>query len=550
MQGHSGQQTGELHVATSEELYAQAERAEQQGAFDQAEELYRQVLQEEPRNADAHYRLGLALKRQGRLAEAVASFQQAIYCRPDFPEAYRELGASFQHSAQFHADSPKTYNDLGGALFAQGRYEEALASFQKALRIDPHCAEAHLNVGAGYQAQGKLDEAAASFRQAVACQPDWGRTHSDLGAVLYRQGKPREALVCFEDAVRCQPDFADAHHNLGILHLLLGNYEEGWPEYEWRWRTQDFRDWLSQPQNFELRNFSQPLWRREPLDGRTILLQAEQGLGDTLQFIRYAPLVRERGGRVIVQASAALKSLLRTCPSVEEVVGDSEPLPPFDVHAYLLSLPGIFRTTLATVPADIPYLSADPSLVEKWREELNPLKSFKVGIVWQGSRSHKQDRYRSVALAEFAPLAAVPGVQLFSLQVGDGQEQLAALDGRFAVTDLGSRVDPASFADAAAVVKNLDLVIAVDSAIVHLAGALGVPVWVALALSPDWRWLLERDDSPWYPTARLFRQTRLDDWEEVFQRMAAVAHRVIASSRRDQVEHGGMEQGPRGSSGR
>jgi tetratricopeptide (TPR) repeat protein len=507
-------------VANTQELLAQAMRSYQEGSFANAEEVSRQALEEDPRQAEAHYLLGLALKRQGRLADAVASFQQAIYCRPDFPEAYRELGASFQHSAQFHAQSAQTYNDLGGSLFAQGRLEEALATFQQALRVDPHLAETHLNIGAVYQAQGRLDDAAGSFRQAVACRPGWARTHSDLGAVLYRLGQPDEALACFREAVHCQPDFADAHHNLGILHLLLGNYTEGWPEYEWRWRTQDFKEWLNQPQDFALRNFSQPFWDGGPLEECTILLQAEQGLGDALQFVRYADLVRERGGHVIVQASTALTSLLRTCPGVEAVVGEGEALPPFDVHAYLLSLPCLLHTTAATVPAKVPYLSADPTYVEKWRQNLAPYDSFKVGIVWQGSRGHKQDRYRSTALAEFAPLAKVEGVQLFSLQVGAGQEQLSVLDGRFEVIDLGSRFDPASFADAAGAIMNLDLVIAVDSAMVHLAGALGAPVWIALGLSPDWRWLLERNDSPWYPSARLFRQSRLGDWGEVFARMA------------------------------
>jgi tetratricopeptide (TPR) repeat protein len=511
---------GAITVATTEELLARATRSYEQGAFAEAEELCREILEQQPRHAEAHYLLGLALKSQGRLADAVASFQQAIYCRPNFSEAASELGATFQHSAHFHAPSAQTYNDLGGSLFAQGRLEEALATFLQALRVEPHSAQAHLNVGAVYQAQGKLEEAVSSFRQAVACRPDWARTHSDLGAVLYRLGKPRDALACFEDAVRCQPDFADAHHNLGILRLLLGDYEGGWPEYEWRWRTQDFKDWLNQPQDFALRNFSQPLWDGGPLEGRTILLQAEQGLGDTLQFVRYADLVRQRGGRVLVQASTALTPLLRTCPGVEAVVGEGEPVPLFDVHAYLLSLPGLLHTTVATVPAKVPYLAADPAYVEKWRQKLAPYKGFKVGIVWQGSRGHKQDRYRSTALAEFAPLAQVEGVQLFSLQVGAGHEQLAALAGRFDILDLGSRFDPASFADAAGVVKNLDLVVAVDSALVHLAGALGAPLWVALALSPDWRWLLERDDSPWYPTARLFRQARLGDWGGVFARMA------------------------------
>jgi len=506
-------------VETTDETLARALACYERGALPEAEQLFRQVLDTRPDHAETHYYLGLTLKRQGRLGEAVASFQQAIYSRPDFPEAYSELGASFQHSTHFRTDSAETYNDLGVPLFHQGRLDEALASFQQALRLKPHYAEAHLNMGTVLQAQGKLDEAVASFREAIRCRPGYAQAHSDLGAALHRLGKVHEALACFQEAVRYNPDHVDAHHNQALLWLLLGNLEQGWAEYEWRWRTRDFYEWLWQPRDFARRHFPQPAWDGGPLDGRTILLQTEQGLGDTFQFIRYASLVHERGGRAIIEGCPELRSLVGTCPGVERVLGADEPLPAFDVHAYLLSLPRLFGTTLATVPAKVPYLTADPALVAHWRQELSTFRGFKIGIVWQGSKVNKQDLVRSVTLAEFAPLAGLEGVHLFSLQKGAGTEQLSMLANRFAVTDLASLLE--TFMDTAAILMNLDLVIAVDTAVAHLAGALGVPVWVALPFTPDWRWLLGRADSPWYPTARLFRQIRSGDWPTVFTNMAA-----------------------------
>jgi hypothetical protein len=299
--------------------------------------------------------------------------------------------------------------------------------------------------------------------------------------------------------------------------LLLGDYERGWAEYEWRWRTGEMH----------LPSFAQPRWDGAPLGGRTVLLYAEQGLGDALQFVRYAPLVRQRGGRVIVACRAPLLRLLAGCAGIDRLADQAGDLPAFDVYAPLLSLPHLLGTTLATVPAAVPYLHADPALVERWRGELAAGPAFRVGIGWQGSPLHPADRRRSVPVSFFRPLAAVPGVRLYSLQKGTGAEQLGGPHGRFPAEDLSPRL--ADFADTAAVMKNLDLVITVDTALAHLAGALGLPVWVALPFAPDWRWLTGRDDSPWYPTARLFRQPRAGAWAEVFGALAAELRRLVTS---------------------
>jgi hypothetical protein len=292
------------------------------------------------------------------------------------------------------------------------------------------------------------------------------------------------------------------------VSLLSGDFERGWAEYEWRWKTKDC----------PRRNFSQATWDGQPLDGKTILLHAEQGLGDVIQVVRYAALVKRRGGVVVVECPRPLLSLLANCEGIDRLVGRGEELPSFDVQASLLSLPGIFHTTLEDLPATIPYLFADPGLAQRWRQELDRIAGFKIGIAWQGSLQNRNDRDRSIPLDCFEPLARCSGVQLLSLQKGAGVEQLPEVTKRFPVTELGSRLE--DFMDTAAVLANLDLVVTCDTAVAHLAGALGAAVWVAIPFVPDWRWLLDRSDSPWYPTTRLFRQESRGDWQGVFQRIA------------------------------
>jgi hypothetical protein len=301
-----------------------------------------------------------------------------------------------------------------------------------------------------------------------------------------------------------KPALAEAHLYRSFLSLLIGDFQRGWAEYPWRWKTK-----RSSP-----RDFHQPLWDGRPLESRTILLYAEQGLGDTIQFVRYAALVKQRGGSVIVECPRPLVSLLKSCAGIDRLVARGDPLPAFDVQAPLLSLPGIFQTALDNLPATIPCLFADADLVRCWREDLAPLAGRKIGIAWRGSPAHVDDRARSLPLSCFESLARLPGIRLLSLQKGPGMEELQGLPSHFPVTELGSRLN--DFADTAALLMNLDLLITCDTAVAHLAGALGAPVWVALPLVPDWRWLLDRNDSPWYPTMRLFRQKTLGDWTGVF----------------------------------
>jgi len=465
-------------------------RQHQAGELRQAEHVYRQVLQVAPTNANAWCFLGMACHDQQRYDEAVTAYRQALRIQPDFPIAL---------------------SNLGNTLKQQGRLEEAEASCRAALRLKPDYATAYNNLGVALVAQGRLVEAAATFEKALSCMPNDAVAHANLSAALVRQGKYSEAEANARRALAINPNYAEAHKNQGIVWLLLGDFARGWREYEWRWRCP----------GYALPRYPQPLWEGSPLEGKTILLHHEQGLGDTIQFVRYARVLKERGARVVCKVQRPLLQLMARCGDIDQLVSDEAELPPFDFYVPMLSVPGILNTTFETIPGEVPYLAPDESLVRQWRQRLRDDRGFKVAIAWQGSRDFHADLQRSIPLKQFAPLAAVAGVRLISLQKGYGAEQIAGLESTFEVVHFGDALDASgAFMDTAAILKNVDLAILCDTSVTHLAGALAVPTWVALSISPDWRWFLDREDSPWYPTVRLFRQTRLGDWRDVFERLA------------------------------
>jgi tetratricopeptide (TPR) repeat protein len=497
----------------------------EQGALDEATALLRQAAALRPGFAKASYNLGVALAQQGRLDDAAASLRQALASLPGYAAAHYALGnvlrsqgrrdesiAAYREAVQLRPDYGEAYNNLGLALTEAGRSAEAAILLEQAVHLRPKDGGAHNNLGLAYADLGRYDEAEACYREALRLDPNDADAHSNRGNALKEQGRLEEALACYQLALWLKPESVSAHWNRALAWLQAGDYERGWPEYEWRWRR---------PQT-PLRPFAQHRWDGGPLAGRTILLWCEQGLGDSIQFIRYAPLVKEKGGAVVVECPAQLVPLFRTCAGIDRLVVEGEPLPAFDVQAPLMSLPGLLGTTLGTVLAAVPYLAANPALVGRWRQELAGVGGFRVGICWQGNPRHPWDRHRSIPLEVFAPLAAVAGVRLLSLQQGAGAEQLRALAGRFPVVELPPSLDGTAgdFADTAAVMQCLDLVVSADTAAAHLAGALGVPVWVALSAIADWRWLVGREDSPWYPTLRLFRQERLGEWGPAFARTA------------------------------
>jgi len=505
--------------------------------LDEAVESARHSLTLEPNFADAHTNLGIALEAKGELDDALAHCERAVQLRPDFPEARNNLGLVLRRvnriedaithcreALRQRPDFAEAYNNLGTALLRQEEWEEAAECFRQALRLRPDLVMGHVNLATYYWRQDRLDEGMAHCTEALRLKPDLPAAHNIVGAILLKHGRFAEARTYFDGAVRLDPEFAEAHSNRAMVLLPLGELEEGWRDYEWRWKRTDF---VTKP-------FERPIWDGAPVAGKTVLLHAEQGLGDTLQFVRYAALVKKQDCKVIFASPPALLPLLRRCAGIDQLISqEKEEMPAFDAHAPLMSLPGILGTTVKTIPADVPYLFADETLIAKWQRDLAAFPGFKVGIAWKGNSKHAMDRLRSIPLSQFAPLA-LDGVHLLSLQKGEGTEQLGGIVGRFTVTDMGARLDvnTGAFMDTAAVMKNLDLVITTDTAIAHLAGGLGVPVWVALPFVPDWRWLLNREDSPWYPTVRLFRQTVPGRWEDVFARMSAELETLVRAQPR------------------
>jgi Tetratricopeptide repeat/Glycosyltransferase family 9 (heptosyltransferase) len=416
----------------------------------------------------------------GRLAEAETIYRQILLHQPNHADALHLLGVA---ALQF--DRP----------------DEALELISKAIEINPTAAEYQNNLGNVLVRMDRYDQAVAAFGRAVDLRPDYPKALSNLGNALRATGQHEAALVTFRRTLALSPGYSEAHWNLALSLLLLGDFEQGWKEYEWRWQ-------IKAPAP---RPFQQPRWDGAELHGKTILIAGEGGFGDAIQFVRYVPMVAKRGGRAILRFQRELRRLMQKLQGVEGFCGLDEPVPPFDVYCPLFTLPLVFETTLETIPADVPYLFGDGS-----RKLQSGARH--VGLVWAGSSEHKNDRNRSIPLRELSALADVP-VMLHSLQVADAAAaQIREVPGLKLIDHSSELRD---FADTAALIEALDLVITVDTSVAHLAGAMGKPVWVLIPDPPEWRWMLNRDDSPWYPTMRLFRQETLGDWTAPIRRIAA-----------------------------
>jgi tetratricopeptide (TPR) repeat protein len=504
-----------------------AVRLHQQGQVAAAEQIYRQVLAQDPGNPDALHLLGLLAQDAGQLAAAVELMSRAIASEPAIPlyrvnlaKVFRGANrlddalASAARAAELNPRFVEAHVERAACLKSMGRLAEAERISRQAVQLAPDRPETHGVLGNVYAEQGKLDAAIFEYKNALRINPNFGEAVSNLGEALRKLGRYEEAERYFRQAIQLTPNVGEPHFNLAITLLVRGQFEEGWREYEWRWRQIGVHP----------RPFAQPAWDGSPLNGRTILLYAEQGLGDTTQFIRYAPLVRERGaGRIIVQCERAVAKLVGTVEGVDEVILPDAPLPAFEVHSAIVSLPMHLRTTLQTIPARVPYVSVDPTQAAQWRERLKLSSDvLNVGLVWAGSAVNKNDRNRSAKLAEFAALAKIPGVRWFSLQLGPPAQQLAQRPAKWKIDD--PTPDVRDFSDAA-LMTQLDLIITVDTSVAHVAGALACPVWVLVPHVPDFRWLLDRADSPWYPTMRLFRQSRSGDWSGVMSSVAEALRR-------------------------
>jgi tetratricopeptide (TPR) repeat protein len=481
----------------------------------------RRAIRLNPSFAKAYCNMGLALTLAGTNDEAVAAFRRAIELNPDFIDAYLHLGNTlnsldqhedaivvFRRLCKLKPDSAEALRGLGTALRDSGKPREAIPVLRQALEIQPESSPTHNILGVALGLTDQVDEAIAAFRRALQIQPDNALAMKNLGVALAEKGQFDDAIAALDQAVQLKPDLPEAHGNLALLLLMKGDFDRGWPEYEWRSRVQLT---LFVPP----RDFAQPRWDGGSLQGKTILLHAEQGFGDTIQFVRYLPMVARRGGRVILDCPKELVRLLRKAPGVDSIIATGDAQPRFDCHCPLLSLPLAFSTDLNAIPAEIPYLSPDLAAVAQWKSRIeSTATAFKVGLVWAGSAKNKLDRKRSIAFDQLFKLAA-PGIHFFSLQKG---REVQSPPPEMAFTDWTAELH--DFDDTAALIANLDLVISVDTAVAHLAGAMGKPVWMMIPLVPDWRWLLNRTDSPWYPTMRIFRQESVGDWAGVVQNVA------------------------------
>jgi len=526
--------------------------------FDEALVSYDHARSLQPNLVEAHIKHGLLLKQLNRHQAAIVSFDRALAVTADLPEVqlrraqclmalerYEDAVPGLDYVVTVQPSWTEAHLELGNSLLALARHDQALQSFKAILALEPDHFAAHYNYGLALETLNHNEAALLHYDQAIALNSDYAPAHNNRGNVLQDLLRYDEALLSFDRALsvqadslgalvnkgnllvalnRCEealpyyhkaqaisPDFVEANFNEGLCHLKLGNFHEGWPKHEWRLQHQKFNGAsLSQ-------RFQQPLWLGvENLAGKTILLHAEQGFGDTLQFCRFARELAGQGAEVVLEVQPALQTLMKGLQGVRQVVSKGSALPAFDYHCPLLSLPLALQTTLASIPADTAYIFSQPDKVALWHQCLGQKHSPRVGLTWSGNKIHKNDHNRSMPLTLMLTLA-LENWQIFSLQKELRPADQATLNEHPILQHFGDQLD--DFSDTAALIEVMDLVISVDTSVAHLAAAMGKPVWLLLPFNADWRWLLERDDSPWYPTMHLFRQKSSGAWDEALLRV-------------------------------
>jgi Flp pilus assembly protein TadD len=476
-----------------------AQRRRSAGDLAGAEALCRQVLNARPAHAEALHLLGIVLHTKGDLPGAINVLRQAVAA---------DVGVALYHS------------NLGEMCRQAGRLDEAVSEAGCALALQPRNIAVLNNLGVAHYDRDEFEQAIEVYRRAIELEPDAAHAYGNRANALLALGRPLEALPLYRQAIAREPDFIDAHSNFAMTLLLTGDFEAGWREFEWRHRRPGReRVWLQDP-----------LWEGEDFAGKTLLVMAEEGHGDAMHFMRYLPAVARRGGRIVVMVHRPLLGLTRRFVPEAEVLAFGAPKPSFDLWCPMMSLPRVFGTTLHTVPAEVPYLSVDPAVAERWRTRLADSRGLKVGLVWSGAQGYLNNARRAIPAELLAPLLDLEGVSRFSLQVGERAADLARLPP--GIVDLSPELT--DFSETAGALAGLDLLISTDTSVPHLAGALARPVWVMLAFMPDWRWLLDRDTSPWYPTMRLFRQKGRGAWDEVVQRIRVELQSVL-DGRRDRL---------------
>jgi tetratricopeptide (TPR) repeat protein len=477
-----------------------------------------------PDVAEIRFNLACILHRQGNIASAVENYKAAVRLQPENVIALNNLGCALRDwnrleeaaevlglAVQQQPEYAEAQNNLGLTLQEMGKIPEAVHCYIRAVNLMPDFSEACYNLGRVYQLQGDLEKAVEEYRRAIrTTRGPSSRIFYNWALALQELGQYDEAIQRYADAVHGDPGYAEAHVNRSLLLLLTGRYREAWPEYEWRRRRPD---WLSaNPVYPDL-----PSWNGSPLPGKRLLIQAEQGFGDTIQFVRYLSLVKNRCGRIILEAPPALHPLLKSLSAIDEMVAPyPENAQKADAGVHLLSLPGIFQTTVKTIPILVPYLHAPAGKIEKWHGRISG-NGFNIGVAWSGNPAHPENPFRSCNPGHFVSLLSLPSVNLYSLQKGPAADMLREIPGCAGIVDFGPELH--DFSDTAAVIMNLDLVISVDTALVHLAGALGKPVWTLRYHQPYWVWGITGETPAWYPSMRIFRQHRPGDWETVFRQV-------------------------------
>jgi len=537
-----------MQMTTVTKTIENAVQYHQGGHLQLAEKLYRLVLQNDPDNPVALHSLGVIAHQREQHDTAVELIGKAIANNPQIPQFHNTLGlvlealekfkeavAAYQRAISIKPDYAEAYYNMAVALQSQEQYAAAVEKCKQAISFRPDYAEAYHTMAYSLEKQERYAEAIENYKQALQFKPDFAEAYNHLGVVLNTQERSAEALENYKQALQLDPDYIEVHWNLSLVLLRTGRLTEAWKEYEWR-RNPEL-GMTTYPHCYEI-----PRWDGSCFTSKRLLVHYEQGLGDTLHFVRYLPMVKARGGTVILEVRKPLYGLLQGFPGVDELIeasSDNKPAVKFDYHVSLMDLPKILATTLETIPAEVPYINACPTKAEHWRKKLAGA-DFKVGIVWAGSPVHGKDRYRSCTLKNFAPLREIDGVRLYGLQKDEAAAQAEEVADEMAITNLGTEFE--DFADTAAAIENLDIVVSVDTAVLHLAGAMGKPVWALLAFSPDWRWMLNRRDSPWYPTMKLFRQKERGQWQPVFQRVAEELRIMAATEIRNQKTEVGKQK--------
>jgi tetratricopeptide (TPR) repeat protein len=502
--------------------------------FDEAIESLDRALTLRPDLAKAHLARGEILRELGRLDDALESCDQAVAAGADSAEAFNNRGLvldklgrheealeNYDRALVLQPDNPVTLRNRGCALTGLDRFEEALATYDRIFALQSDCAEAHYNRGNTLLKMERFAEALASYDRALALRSELSDALNNRGIALTELKRFDEALASHRRAYASNPSDVEARWNEALLQLLLGEYSRGWAGYEWRWHKE--------PMIRARREFHQPMWRGEQtIERRTILVHGEQGLGDTIQFSRYVRALADKGAHVIFEVQPPLHRLMQGVSDAAQVVARGEPLPAFDCHCPLLSLPLALGTRLDTIPAERTYLHAPRPAMEAWQTRLQAHRRPRIGLVWSGNPDHKNDQNRSISLRTLLPLLTIDAT-FVSLQRDIRPADAAVLAERSDLLNLAEGLR--DFADTAALVSQLDLIISVDTSVAHLAGALGKPIWILVTYLPDWRWLLDRDDSPWYPSARLFRQGETRNWEDVILRVREAAATFAASQR-------------------